>query len=133
MIINIIIIIIIIIINIIMGDTPCLTLPVQYGPISFMREFRRVNIHHNLLDYSPRLKNICFRPVVLDKWFPLASKPLIIMIVVIIVSIVITITVILMIAPWPTPGSRRRPTPRSRPGRTRPLAPGGLRITFHVV
>ena len=30
-----------------------------------------VKDHHNLLNYSPLLKNTCVRQVVLDKWFPL--------------------------------------------------------------
>ena len=31
----------------------------------------RVKDHHNLPNYSPRLKNTCVRQVVLDKWFRL--------------------------------------------------------------
>ena len=44
---------------------------VYYGLICVC-VFRRVKDHHNLLEYSPLLKNTCVRRVVLDKWFPLS-------------------------------------------------------------
>ena len=38
-----------------------------------LRILRSVKDHHDLPKYSPRLKNICVRQVVLDKWLPLST------------------------------------------------------------
>ena len=51
--------------------------------------FCRVKDHHKLLHYSPRLKNICIRQVMLDKWFP-------VMMIIIMTMIMAMITIMIM-------------------------------------
>ena len=46
----------------------CLRLLFEYGLVCCV--LRCVKDHHKLLHHPPRLKKVCVRQVVLDKWFP---------------------------------------------------------------
>ena len=51
-----------------LGGATCLT-----RPRSFDVFVCRVNDHHKLIHYLPRLKKTCGRQVVLDKWFSMSD------------------------------------------------------------
>ena len=57
-----------------LGGTTCLTLYLSTTASFVLGVFRRVKDHHNSLQYSSLLKNICVRQVVLDKWLPLNKE-----------------------------------------------------------